>query len=217
MADYSYTDGQGLDQLDSATPNGATEPVSILDDAVRQIKAYLKDPLVGPKALIDALLPVGYINMFAGSAAPSGYLICDGSAVSRSTYANLFALLGTTYGAGNGTTTFNIPDFRGRVPVGVGTGDATTATSWSLAQKKGNEDVSLVLNQLPSHSHLTVKSGATVTPNVNATDPSSEYMAGGHLNSGSGTADSSPSSSVGNASPVGLIQPSIGINFIIKY
>lgn len=57
-----------------------------------------------------ALVPAGVISMYAGSVAPSGYLLCDGSAVSRSTYSALFAVIGTTYGAGNGSTTFNLPN-----------------------------------------------------------------------------------------------------------
>jgi microcystin-dependent protein len=60
----------------------------------------------------------GFVNPFAGSAAPSGWLICDGSAVSRTTYASLFAVIGTTYGSGNGSTTFNLPNLKGRFPVG---------------------------------------------------------------------------------------------------
>lgn len=66
--------------------------------------------------------PVGMVSPFAGSSAPTGWLICDGSAVSRSTYAALFALIGTTYGAGNGSTTFNLPDLKGRGVIGVGAG-----------------------------------------------------------------------------------------------
>lgn len=62
--------------------------------------------------------PIGIISPYAGATAPTGWLLCDGSAVSRTTYANLFTLIGTTYGAGNGSTTFNIPDMVGRVPVG---------------------------------------------------------------------------------------------------
>lgn len=64
------------------------------------------------KAKLNGLagVPTGTVHAFAGSSAPSGYLFCDGSAVSRTTYANLFAVIGTTYGAGNGTTTFNLPN-----------------------------------------------------------------------------------------------------------
>ena len=60
----------------------------------------------------------GLVLPFAGSAAPDGWLVCDGRAVSRETYGELFTAIGVTYGAGNGTTTFNIPDCRGRVIAG---------------------------------------------------------------------------------------------------
>lgn len=65
--------------------------------------------------------PSGVIIQFAGTTAPTGYLTCDGSAVNRTTYPNLFAAIGTTWGAGNGTTTFNIPDLRGYFLRGSGT------------------------------------------------------------------------------------------------
>lgn len=64
--------------------------------------------------------PVGTYIQHAGATAPTGFLACDASAVSRATYADLFAVIGTTYGAGNGTTTFNLPDARGLVMVGAG-------------------------------------------------------------------------------------------------
>lgn len=70
----------------------------------------------------------GVIKPYAGVTAPSGYLLCDGSAVSRATYAALFSICGTNYGVGNGTTTFNIPDFRTRIPVGFSTGDPNFGT-----------------------------------------------------------------------------------------
>lgn len=65
---------------------------------------------------------VGVVSPYAGSSAPTGWLLCDGSAVSRTTYASLFAITSTTYGVGDGSTTFNLPDLRSRIPVGAGTG-----------------------------------------------------------------------------------------------
>jgi microcystin-dependent protein len=73
-------------------------------------------------------IPAGVMHQYAGATAPSGYLLCDGSTVSRTTYAALFAVLSTTYGAGNGSTTFNLPDLRGRVPIGAGTGTGLNAS-----------------------------------------------------------------------------------------
>lgn len=75
-------------------------------------------------------LPPGVLLDYCGSAAPAGYLLCDGTAVSRTTYAALFAAIGIGFGAGNGTTTFNLPDCRGRVTMGSGTGSGLTARTF---------------------------------------------------------------------------------------
>ena len=69
----------------------------------------------------------GVIQMFAGSTPPAGWLLCDGSAVSRTEYNTLYAAIGDTWGAGDGSTTFNLPDLRGRAPIGAGTGSGLTA------------------------------------------------------------------------------------------
>lgn len=78
-------------------------------------------------------LPTGSITDYAGGTAPTGWLECDGSAVSRTTYAALFTALSTTWGAGDTTTTFNLPDFRGRVRTGKGTGTITETVTSQLA------------------------------------------------------------------------------------
>lgn len=88
---------------------------------------------------LSAVMPSGAVIPFAGSAAPSGFLLCSGQAVSRTTYAALFAAIASVYGAGDGSTTFNVPDLRGREPVGAGTGSyaeafATTAVNTSTDQ-----------------------------------------------------------------------------------
>ena len=111
----------------------------------------------------DAGVPSGVISQFAGSTAPSGYLLCDGSAVSRSTHSALFTAIGTTYGAGNGSTTFNIPNFQGRVPVGVGTAPSGNGVALkSLATSGGDETVVLSSSQIPAHSHPNTLSSNTV-------------------------------------------------------
>src|SRR5690606_27390333 len=80
-------------------------------------------------------LPVGVVVPFAGATAPTGWLFCHGQAVSRTTYASLFALIGTTYGAGNGSSTFNLPDLRQRFILGKaasGTGDTLGETGGQI-------------------------------------------------------------------------------------
>lgn len=88
---------------------------------------------------------------------PDDWLRCDGSAVDRTTYADLFALLGTTWGAGNGTTTFNLPDLRDRAPIGDGTLPGGTART--VAQTGGEESHQLTITEMPSHHHSIYPSG----------------------------------------------------------
>ena len=104
---------------------------------------------------------------FAGATAPTSWLMCDGSAVSRSTYSTLFATIGVSYGSGDGTTTFNVPDLRRRTPVGKGTSD-------SLGSSDGVAEVTRTL----THSHTI---GHThTTPNHRHTVPAHNHGLNGH-------------------------------------
>jgi len=108
-------------------------------------------------------LPVGSIQAFAGANAPTGWLLCDGSAVSRGDYSDLFSTIGTSYGSGNGATTFNLPDLRGRVPAGKDNMGGTAAnrltssyfggTATNLGASGGSESHQLTEAQLASHTH----------------------------------------------------------------
>lgn len=103
--------------------------------------------------------PVGSIIMFGAAAAPSGWLLCDGSAQDRTTFANLFAVIGTNYGIGDGTTTFNIPDFRGIFPRGVdnGAGNDPDASSRTAVNggNSGDNVGSNQFGQFTDHNHNT--------------------------------------------------------------
>ena len=103
----------------------------------------------------------GLVIPFAGSSVPAGWLLCDGSAMDRAIYANLFAVIGTTYGAGNGSTDFNLPDFRGRMPVGAGTGSGLTTRV--LGESGGSESVVLAEQNLASHTHTYTYRSAQVS------------------------------------------------------
>lgn len=82
-------------------------------------------------------MPAGSVTAFAGSSAPSGWLLCAGQAVSRTTYAALFTVIGTTYGSGDGSTTFNLPDLRGRVVAGLDNMGGSDAGRLSWANTLG--------------------------------------------------------------------------------
>jgi microcystin-dependent protein len=106
-------------------------------------------------------VPTATVLAFAASTVPAGYLLCDGTAVSRSTYATLFAAIGTAHGAGNGSTTFNVPDLRGRVPVGVDGSAGRLASNDALGQSGGEEKHTMTVAESAPHSH----GGTTLGPN----------------------------------------------------
>lgn len=121
--------------------------------------------IMSQKAVTDALgaaVPVGTLLMWPANNPPSGYLICDGRAVSRSTYANLFNVIGTIYGAGNGTSTFNLPDFRDYFPRGKSDGrdigskqqdDLKSHTHGATSSSAGEHNHSASTGSSGSHSH----------------------------------------------------------------
>jgi microcystin-dependent protein len=96
--------------------------------------------------------PVGEIALWATSTAPTGWLIADGSAISRSTYSALFAVLSTTYGVGDGSTTFNLPNLKGKVPVGR---DASQVEFDTVGETGGSKTSALTSTNLPAHTHTT--------------------------------------------------------------
>ena len=96
-------------------------------------------------------LPPGVIHEYAGSEAPAGYLFCQGQEISRTTYADLFLVIGTTYGSGDGETTFALPDMRGRVPVGLHVDD----TDFDVLGKQGGSKTHILsVDEMPSHTHV---------------------------------------------------------------
>ncbi len=102
------------------------------------------------------LVPSGVIWAFGGVSAPTGFLLCDGSAVSRTGYAALYAAIGTAYGVGDGSTTFTLPDMRGRAPIGAGvyTDPVSGAITRAMGQAMGAEKHQLTSGEMPSHTHV---------------------------------------------------------------
>lgn len=119
---------------------------------------------IATKQYIDNLLlniiPIGVQWPYSGAAPPAGWLVCDGSAVSRTTYAALFAVTSTFYGNGDGATTFNLPDKRGRSSMGAGSGPGLTTRI--RGNKFGSETE---IAPVQAHSHT----GNVVVPAVNTT------------------------------------------------
>eukprot|EP01132_Coremiostelium_polycephalum_P000510 gene510-642_t len=119
--------------------------ITILNDAQYQ-KLNQLDKKTGTDVFKGILS--GTILAFGGGTAPEGYLLCDGSAVSRQQYQKLFTIIGIQYGNGDNINTFNLPDLRGRTPIGVGKG--TGLTNQTLGEKIGSETCSLSINEIPT-------------------------------------------------------------------
>jgi microcystin-dependent protein len=159
-------------------------------------------------------VPIGAVSDYAGSSAPTGWLLCYGQAVSRTTYASLFTAISTTYGTGDGSTTFNLPDCRGRVSAGKDDMGGTSANRLTdqtggvdgdtLGDVGGAETHTLTEAQMPAHDH-GLTSPATPQPN-NAASGSSVGSATG----GSGTTQETGSGAAHNN-----VQPTIIFNKII--
>jgi microcystin-dependent protein len=158
-------------------------------------------------------IPTGTVCLFAGATAPDGWAICNGAAISRVTYAELFAVIASIYGAGDGSTSFNIPDLRGRVGIGSGTGTATDATAHSIGTAGGTEGVTLTAAQsgVPAHTHPDIQAtnvggGASNTLNVSGNGPITGN-ATGQINANVATGASAAHSN---------LSPFLTLNYMIK-
>ena len=167
-------------------------------------------------------IPTGTIVPWTDSTLPSGFLECNGSAVSRTTYADLFGVIGTTYGAGDGSTTFNLPDLEDNVPVGkspgkalASTGGANTVTSTgNVAGSTANATLSTA--QLASHSH-SGGGNTRVSPVSNPASNANHFYNPtntGNAGSGSGHAHNMSANFSGDATSV--LQPYLTVIYIIK-
>lgn len=155
----------------------------------------------------------GEIKIYTGSVAPTGYFLCDGSAISRTTYADLFTVIGTTCGAGDGTTTFNLPNLNGKIPVGL---DSTQTEFNTLGKTGGEKTHTLTVSEIPSMKIFwNGTSGEVLTKDGTVlTDLTGNYSRGiGHWASGG----SATVRTEGGGQAHNNIQPYIVLNFIIKY
>jgi len=161
---------------------------------------------------------IAQILFFAGNFAPRFWAFCDGQIININSNTALFSLLGFTYG-GNGQTTFALPDFRGRVPIGVGQGPGLSETS--LGESSGAPTATLVVPQMPAHSHAATVSvaaassnGSSATPvgNVFATSSALAYGTGTNVAALGTTLTLGPA---GGDQAFTVQQPTLAVCFII--
>jgi len=153
---------------------------------------------------------VGEIRMFAGNFAPAGWMFCEGQLLPISENETLFNLIGTTYG-GDGQSTFALPDLQGRIPIHQGSG-------YTLAETGGVEEVTLTVNQIPSHTHPLLgsadpASSKVITGGVFGRTPAEGYSSDTFLP----TALAANSvTSIGGSQPHTNFQPYLCLNYIIS-
>jgi microcystin-dependent protein len=159
--------------------------------------AYSKIDFAGS----NPFTPSGIIVSYGGAVAPTGWLLCQGQAVSRTTYTNLFAVLGESYGAGDGSTTFNLPNLKGKIAVGY---DSTQTEFDALGETGGAKTHTLTVDEMPEHSHPYVRYSSNTAPS-----------GGGEPAYWSGTT-SQNTGSAGSGSAHNNLQPYVVTNYIIK-
>lgn len=179
----------------------------------------------------DALTIVGEVKIYAGATAPTGWLFCYGQAISRTTYATLFAVIGTTYGVGDGSTTFNVPDIRGRVIAGQDDMGGTSANRLTnaddgldgdtLGATGGGETQTLVTANLPAYTPAGSISGTAnlryiATSAIAGANLALYTTAAGTANTETITATFTGTAQGGTSTAFGVVQPTIVLNYIIK-
>lgn len=155
--------------------------------------------------LYDGIVPPGMLAPYAGKTAPAGWLLCDGSAVSRTAYAALFAVIGTTYGAGNGSTTFALPDLRGRVAAGANASNA-------LASRAGADSKQIARANLPAEKLNLEDNGTWI---VDSTQTGSESGKTLQMGTRSGAARLE-TNTLGSGTAFDVRQATMYVHYIIK-
>lgn len=180
---------------------------------------------------IAAAVPAGTVLPYVGATAPPGFLLCDGSEVSRTDQAALFALIGITYGMGDGVSTFNLPDLRSRLVVGAGQGPFLTnrpvgtkggeeAHTLTVAELAAHDHGANTGNQSANHTHALGVGAADTTTNVAGVQRYPDFVGGlgSALRSTTGVNNDHTHgiASSGSGTPHNTMPPFVALNWIIK-
>lgn len=152
--------------------------------------------------------PTGTISFYGGNTDPVGWMICDGRAISRTTYADLFAIIGESFGIGDGETTFNIPNVKGKTLVGV---DANDNDFGVIGKSLGEKNHVLTISEMPKHYHNMYENGRLVYWDAHLTS-----VGGPGSGSSIQTTWNNRTAETGNNKEHNNIQPSLVVNTVIK-
>ncbi len=160
----NLVDGDVLDAaaLAAMTAVNVTVAGAVAADEFAAYKTQATNSLNGSISSL-VLVPVGSVVPYAGTSVPANWWACEGQLLSRTSYAALFAAIGTSWGAGDGTTTFALPDLRGRTLLGQDTSASRTPNAATIGATAGVSSVALTTAQLPAHTHVVDPAVATTT------------------------------------------------------
>jgi microcystin-dependent protein len=212
----------------SSTPTGSTGAVVVIPasnatstynapTAALRVPVTRNDGYLDPNFIAPYRPPVGSITAYSSTTAPLGWLLANGQAVSRTTYADLFAVIGTSYGVGDGSTTFNLPDLTGRTivmasstQIATSTTDGTANNRATIGYKGGETMHTQTVNELAAHNHPVTYSssgGSNGPAFTTSKSPSGMTSAAGLWET----------TNTGNNVPANVLDPYIVMNYIIKY
>ena len=185
--------------------NNNSQP-ALNDVNINRLQQLIKQDIQG--AVSGDTLPIGAIMPFGSDTLPENWLLCNGQAVSRTNYQELFNTIGTTYGSGDGFTTFNLPDLQGKIPVGKDENDEDFDT---LGNTGGEKEHTLTIDEMPEHNHERKQNGRALYWDADLTNM-------GGLTDGNNVEISweraTTNAGVGQAH--NILQPYIVQNYIIK-
>lgn len=178
--------------------NNNSQP-ALNDTNINRLQQLIKQDIQG--AVSGDTLPVGAIMPFGSDTIPDNWLLCNGQAVSRTDYQDLFNTIGIIYGSGDGFTTFNLPDLQGKIPVGLDENDTDFDT---LGNTGGEKEHTLTINEMPAHTHTGVPKYYKASIVEAGTENNSQ------------TGSQGETSSIGGGQAHNILQPYIVQNYIIK-